>query len=71
MKIIYAITLKASASKIILVHNHPSGKLEPSPQDKAITNKAVECGNFLDITICDHLIVTPHTYLSLKDEGYF
>ncbi len=71
MKIIFAIMLKASGSKIILVHNHPSCKLEPSPQDKAITTKAVEAGKVLDIEVCDPIIVSEDGYYSLKDEGYF
>lgn len=71
MKVIFSIALKASASKIILAHNHPSGKLEPSPQDKAITNKSVEAGKVLDIEVCDHIIVSEDGYYSLKDEGYF
>lgn len=36
-----------------------------------ITNKAVEAGKVLDIEVCDHLIVSPESYLSLKDGGYF
>lgn len=71
MKVIFSIALKASASKIILAHNHPSEKLEPSNQDKAITNKAFEAGKVLDIEVCDHLIVGVEGYYSLKDEGYF
>lgn len=71
MKVIFSIALKASASKIILAHNHPSEQLQPSSADRAITKKAIEAGKFLDIEICDHLIVTPDKYLSLKDEGYF
>src|SRR5690606_17530548 len=57
MKVIFSIALKASASKIILAHNHPSEKLEPSNQDMAITIKAVDAGKVLDIEVCDHLIV--------------
>lgn len=71
MKVIFSIALKASASKIILAHNHPSENLIASSQDKAITNKAVECGKFLDIEICDHLIVSEYGCFSFKDEGYF
>ena len=71
MKVIFSIALKASASKIILAHNHPSEKLEPSNQDRAITNKAVEAGKVLDIEVCDHLILSTTSYKSLKDEGYF
>jgi len=71
MRVIYSIALTASASKIILSHNHPSGKLEPSSADLAITKKALEAGKLLDIEVCDHIILTPHSYYSLKDNGDF
>lgn len=71
MKVIFSIALKASASKIILAHNHPSERLQASSADRAVTTKAVEAGKLLDIEVCDHLIVSPDGYLSLKDEGYF
>lgn len=71
MKIIFSIALKASASKIILAHNHPSEKLQASSADRAVTTKAIEAGKVLDIEVCDHLIVSPESYISLKDEGYF
>ncbi|WP_185211418.1 JAB domain-containing protein [Sphingobacterium mizutaii] len=71
MKVIFSIALKASASKIILAHNHPSEKLVASSHDIAITKKAVECGKLLDIEVCDHLILSNHSYISLRDEGMF
>src|SRR5690606_18235850 len=70
MKVIFSIALKASASKIILAHNHPSETLAPSSADKAITVKAIQAGKFLDIEVCDHLIVGTDGYHSSKDEGY-
>lgn len=69
MKVIFSIALKASASKIILAHNHPSDKLIPSPQDKAITSKAIEAGKVLDFEVCDHIIIGIDEYYSMKDEG--
>lgn len=69
MRVIFSIALKASASKIILAHNHPSGKLEPSGADKAITAKAKEAGKFLDIEVCDHLIITKEGYYSFADKS--
>ena len=69
MRVIFSIALKASACKIILAHNHPSGKLEPSNADKAITTKAKEAGKVLDIEVCDHLIITPGGYYSFADNG--
>lgn len=69
LKILFAIALKASAKKIILAHNHPSGNLEPSRADKAITSRVVQVGQILDIAICDHLIITSQDYYSFADNG--
>lgn len=71
MRVIFSIALTASATKIILAHNHPSGKLIPSSADRLVTNKALEAGKVLDIEVCDHIILTPHSYLSMKDNGDF
>lgn len=68
-KLIFSAALKANASGIILSHNHPSGNLKPSDADKGLTRKIVQGGNFLDIRVLDHLIVTPETYYSFQDEG--
>lgn len=69
LKIVFAIALKASASKIILAHNHPSGNLNPSSADKFLTRRIVEVGHLLDIDVCDHLIITTDGYYSFGDEG--
>ena len=68
-KIIFATALKAKAVGIILAHNHPSGNLQASSADLTLTRKLVEGGKLLDIAVLDHLIITPHNYLSLADEG--
>ena len=68
-KVIFGIALKAGASSIILAHNHPSGNLKPSEADKHLTSKICGAGNFLDIAVFDHLIITSEGYLSLLDEG--
>ncbi len=68
-KIIFATALKAGASALILAHNHPSGNLQPSEADKALTRKLKEGGRLLDIAVLDHLIITPRNYRSFADEG--
>lgn len=69
-RIILAIALKGMASSIILMHNHPSGNLKPSEQDKNLTKKINAACEGLDIYLMDHLIVTDDgKYLSLRDEG--
>jgi len=54
---IFKPAIKNSASKIILIHNHPSGDPFPSGQDLGITNKLKEVGEMLDITLIDHVII--------------
>lgn len=68
-KIIFKKALDYQASSIILSHNHPSGNLQPSPQDKQITTKLVNAGKFLDIKVLDHIIVSNRGYYSFLDEG--
>lgn len=69
IRVILTAALKANACGIILTHNHPSGNLAPSRQDKEMTAKIKEAGNYLDIKILDHLIVTREGYYSFADEG--
>ncbi|MGB3948910.1 MAG: JAB domain-containing protein [Bacteroidia bacterium] len=66
---IFRMAIHKSASSIVLVHNHPSGNREPSPQDKVITTKIKEAGKVLGIELLDHVIITPTEYYSFKDEG--
>ena len=68
-KLIFKKALDCLASKIILVHNHPSGTLKPSYQDIGITRKLLSAGKLLDIIIDDHIIITENGYFSFSDEG--
>jgi DNA repair protein RadC len=68
-KIVFATALKANATGIILAHNHPSGNLKPSNADIHLTQKIREAGKFLDLSLMDHMIVTPQGYYSFAEEG--
>ncbi len=68
-KLIFAAALKAGASSIIAVHNHPSGNMKPSEADIKLTRKLKEAGTFLDLPLLDHLIITAENYFSFADEG--
>ena len=63
------ILIMPGIESVILVHNHPSGNLRPSPQDDAITRQFKEGCNYLDIKMLDHIIVTQDGYFSYSDEG--
>lgn len=56
------------AASIIVVHNHPSGGVEPSPDDIAITKRLAEAGKILGIELLDHIIVTASEHISLKEK---
>ena len=68
-RLLFTAALKLNASSVILAHNHPSGNLTPSQQDKVITDKIVTAGKFLDIKLVDHLIITTEGFYSFADEG--
>lgn len=57
------------ASNLIIAHNHPSGNLRPSNQDKQITRKLNEAAGLLDIRLNDHIIIGGNRYFSFADEG--
>ncbi|MDD1715510.1 MAG: DNA repair protein RadC [Methanolinea sp.] len=62
-----AITDRAAA--VICVHNHPSGSLEPSSQDLAITRQLSQAGEIMGIRVLDHLIVAKTGFVSLREKG--
>lgn len=68
-KKIFKMALDAQASSIILCHNHPSGNLKPSEQDKQLTRKIVQAGKTLEIAVLDHLIFGNDSYFSFADEN--
>jgi DNA repair protein RadC len=57
------------AASIIVVHNHPSGNEEPSPEDAAITRQLAEAGRLLGIPLHDHIIVAGNRSTSLAGRG--
>jgi DNA repair protein RadC len=57
------------ASGFILAHNHPSGCLEPSPEDLEFTRAVQRAGDLMGIDLYDHLIVAEGGYTSLRERG--
>jgi DNA repair protein RadC len=66
---VYADAITDRAASIIVAHNHPSGSLEPSPNDIAITVQLKEAGSLIGIQLIDHMIVTKTGYLSMRERG--
>ncbi len=68
-RVVFQVALKANATSFILCHNHPSGSIQPSDADNKLTTKIKEVGNFLNIKLVDHLIITEEEYYSYADNG--
>ena len=68
-KRIFKIAIDNQATAIMLCHNHPSGNVEPSDRDKALTRNLVNGGKLLEIKILDHIIVGINNYFSFADSG--
>ena len=65
---IFKEAIKNSASKIILVHNHPSGNPEPSNEDLEITEKLIKVGDEIGIKILDHVIIGGGKWWNWKEK---
>ena len=61
--------IRRNAAAVILIHNHPSGDPEPSPDDVAVTRSIVEAGKLMDIQVLDHMVIGAGRYVSLKERG--
>ncbi|HHJ53392.1 MAG TPA: JAB domain-containing protein [Caldithrix abyssi] len=66
---VFHAAIRHMAKGIIVLHNHPSGNLQPSAQDQEITDRLVKSGKILDIPVYDHLIITADGYFSFKEAG--
>ena len=69
IRLLFKRAIELASVGMIVCHNHPSGKLEPSQADKQLTEKIKLAGLTLDIKLLDHLIITEKWYFSFADEG--
>lgn len=68
-KMIIKRALLEDAQGIVMCHNHPSGNLQPSPQDDNITRKLSEACRAMDLRFLDHVIITIHGFYSYCEKG--
>lgn len=66
---IFREALEANAKSIIIMHNHPSGEINPSIDDDIFTSKLVRTGKIVGILVIDHLIIGHNKYYSYNDKG--
>lgn len=75
IRMVFRGALDCKAVALMVVHNHPSGSLRPSPEDKHLTQQLSEAGKLLQIKLYEHLIIglSPTgqvSYYSFHDEGH-
>jgi len=69
---VFKLAVVQNAFGLIVVHNHPSGNVEPSEEDLAVSRRLDAAGKILGIEVIDHMILGEHgCYASLKERGYF
>ena len=64
-------TLHHNAANVVLAHNHPSGEVQPSAADKALTQTLRAALGLIDVRILDHIIVGPAQALSMLETNTF
>lgn len=58
-----------NSAALIVAHNHPSGDVQPSPQDEAVNQQLLAAAMILQIPVVDHLIVAGRCYFSFLQAG--
>ncbi len=66
---VFVPSIVSRATSIVLVHNHPSGNVQPSPHDIAFTGRMVEAARLLGIELLDHLILGRRAFFSFSVRG--
>lgn len=69
VRIIMKKAIERLASSLILVHNHPSGNLTPSAEDKNLTKRIADAAKFFGINVVDHVIIADKKYYSFAEYG--
>jgi len=64
---IFKPAIKNSASKIILIHNHPSGDPSPSKSDLDLTDELIKSGEYLGVNVVDHVIIGKDKYWNWRE----
>ncbi len=68
---VFRLAILASASALVVMHNHPSGEATPSEADIKVTRDLIRAGQLLKIEVLDHVIVGNQQHSSLRELGYF
>ena len=66
---IYQRAIAVGSVALVIAHNHPSGQLEPSSEDRTLTTQLKDAGQIIGIRLLDHIIVTDDSHTSFRERG--
>ena len=69
IRLIMRVLIDTRATQFAAVHNHPSGNIRPSNEDKKLTEQLKKAAGLFNIRMIDHVIITNGGYYSFGDEG--
>lgn len=64
---IFQTAMLAGAVAVVVGHNHPSNNVQPSKEDRALTNRLKEIGDLIGVRLLDHVVVTEDSLYSLTE----
>jgi DNA repair protein RadC len=67
---VFSPAIRAGAAGMVLIHNHPSGDPEPSPEDHEVTRRLVAVGDLVGIRVLDHVVIGDGRYVSFLERGW-
>ena len=66
---VFRVAVMKNATRVIAIHNHPTGRLVPSKEDLDITDRLIQVGRILNIHLVDHLIISTEAYETFRGMG--
>lgn len=66
---VFRLAIMHGVDSLIVCHNHPSGSLEPSPEDRRFTGQLKRSGEIIGIQLLDHVIIGKEGHFSFSDQG--
>ena len=66
---VFRLAILKGVNSIIVGHNHPSGAIEPSGNDRDVTSRLRKAGDILGVEVLDHVIIGDQTFYSFNDQG--
>lgn len=66
---VFADAIRSRAAAVVIAHNHPSGNVEPSEDDKQVTVRLQKAGEILGIKVLDNIVFSEDRYYSFLEHG--